>query len=328
MALGDTDGNRDGGSNNGKGNGLLLYYYHYSFYSQKVLMALHEKKLEFKSHTVMIRKGEQYQPWFLQINPRGEVPVLKDGVKIIPDSSRIIDYLEDNFSNGNSRRLIPLDQGPGIKQKVLHFRNILDQLPTDVITLGSFYNPDFCQNPKPPFIKPVRKLMMAADQNSCQNLKKCAEKNPEHKEILVQKAEVHERRHNIVTSKEEYSKVIDLVNSVLMEVETELGSHDQEKSDWWLCCDQFTVADISLAVLLDRLKCLGLEHRFWVPHRPHLGKYFSKVQERDSFVASIPSGITHLGEVAKLGYPVSLVMGTVTVVAAAITLFFYLQRRR
>lgn len=63
-------------------------------------MALIEKRLPFKSHVVNIVKGEQYKPWFLEINPRGEVPVLKDGVKIIPDSARIIDYLEDNFSNG------------------------------------------------------------------------------------------------------------------------------------------------------------------------------------------------------------------------------------
>ena len=43
---------------------------------------------------------EQYEPWFLRLNPRGEVPVLTDGVKVIPDSVRIVEYLEDNFSNG------------------------------------------------------------------------------------------------------------------------------------------------------------------------------------------------------------------------------------
>lgn len=63
-------------------------------------MALCEKKIPFTTKFIDITKGEQYQPWFLKINPRGEVPVLKDGVKLIPDSIRIIDYLEDNFSNG------------------------------------------------------------------------------------------------------------------------------------------------------------------------------------------------------------------------------------
>ncbi|XP_046397159.1 ganglioside-induced differentiation-associated protein 1 isoform X2 [Ischnura elegans] len=291
-------------------------------------MALHEKKLDFKSHIVMIRKGEQYQPWFLQINPRGEVPVLKDGVKIIPDSSRIIEYLEDNFSNGGSRRLVPLDMGPEVRQKVMHFRTILDQLPTGIITVGSFYHPELCHNPKPPFIKPVRKLMMAADENSCQKLKECAEKNPEHKAVLLQKAEFQEQKHKIVTSKEEYVKVLNTVDSVLTEVETELGSHDQEKSDWWLCCEQFTVADISLAALLERLKCLGLEHRFWIPHRPHLGKYFSRVQQRDSYMASVPSGLSHLGEVAKMGYSLPLVMGSVAIAMVAISILLYVQRRR
>lgn len=63
-------------------------------------MALHEKSLPFESHLIDIVKGVQYEPWFLQINPSGEVPVLQDTGKVIPDSNRIIDYLEDNFSNG------------------------------------------------------------------------------------------------------------------------------------------------------------------------------------------------------------------------------------
>lgn len=63
-------------------------------------MALHEKNLPFESRTVNIFRGAQHEPWFLQINPKGEVPVLLDTGKIIPDSIRIIDYLEDNFSNG------------------------------------------------------------------------------------------------------------------------------------------------------------------------------------------------------------------------------------
>lgn len=62
-------------------------------------MALYEKNLPFATHDIDL-DGEQYKPWFLQINPKGEVPVLQDADKIIPDSARIIDYLEDNFSNG------------------------------------------------------------------------------------------------------------------------------------------------------------------------------------------------------------------------------------
>lgn len=63
-------------------------------------MALHEKNIPFTLKLVDVTKEEQYEPWFLKINPMGSVPVLKDGIKYIPDSKRIIGYLEDNFSNG------------------------------------------------------------------------------------------------------------------------------------------------------------------------------------------------------------------------------------
>lgn len=63
-------------------------------------MAMYEKRLCYQSVSVDILGGENYKPCYLEINPRGEVPVLRDGVKVIPDSNRIVDYLEDNFSNG------------------------------------------------------------------------------------------------------------------------------------------------------------------------------------------------------------------------------------
>lgn len=66
-------------------------------------MALYEKRVPFKKQVVSLIAQEQYSSWFLKLNPCGEVPVLTDGVKIIPDSVRIIEYLEDNFSNGRSR---------------------------------------------------------------------------------------------------------------------------------------------------------------------------------------------------------------------------------
>jgi glutathione S-transferase len=66
-------------------------------------MALHQKKIPFQARFINILHRRQYTEDFLALNPRGEVPVLVDSVKQIPDSNKIIDYLEDNFSNGNER---------------------------------------------------------------------------------------------------------------------------------------------------------------------------------------------------------------------------------
>lgn len=57
-------------------------------------MAMYEKNIDFVPLEVDITKGEQYSSWFLEINPRGEIPVLKVNDNIIPDSTRILDYLE------------------------------------------------------------------------------------------------------------------------------------------------------------------------------------------------------------------------------------------
>lgn len=57
-------------------------------------MALYEKNIEFEPLIVDIIRGEQYSSWFLEINPRGEIPVLKVSNQVIPDSTRILDYLE------------------------------------------------------------------------------------------------------------------------------------------------------------------------------------------------------------------------------------------
>lgn len=64
-------------------------------------MTLYEKNVDFEPLIVDITKGEQYSPWFLELNPRGEVPVLKVRNEVIPDSTRIIDYLEYHLDQGD-----------------------------------------------------------------------------------------------------------------------------------------------------------------------------------------------------------------------------------
>ena len=63
-----------------------------------------------------------------------------------------------NFSSGGTP-LIPKDQGLEIRQRVLHFRTLLDQLPVNHITAGSIYHTDLVRNPKIPYITPFRQLL-------------------------------------------------------------------------------------------------------------------------------------------------------------------------
>lgn len=54
-------------------------------------------------------------------------------------------------------RLLP--QGGETRQRVLYFRNLLDPIPANVITIGSIFHPRFVGTPRAPFIGPVRKSL-------------------------------------------------------------------------------------------------------------------------------------------------------------------------
>lgn len=76
---------------------LKLYHAEPMANSMKALIPLHEKELPFESIYVDLHRFEQHEPWFLAINPEGQVPVLEHDGFIINHSTVINEYLEDAF---------------------------------------------------------------------------------------------------------------------------------------------------------------------------------------------------------------------------------------
>ncbi len=58
---------------------LALYHAEPASNSLKVLICLKEKGVAFESHLMDIQAFEQHEPWFLKINPEGQVPALVHG---------------------------------------------------------------------------------------------------------------------------------------------------------------------------------------------------------------------------------------------------------
>ena len=54
-------------------NPIKLYHYRGSFSSQKVLLYLHERGIDFSGFHVDLQRNEHLAPWYLEINPKGEV---------------------------------------------------------------------------------------------------------------------------------------------------------------------------------------------------------------------------------------------------------------
>ncbi len=84
--------------------GVHVLHFAGSSCSQKLRIFLNLKGIPWQSHPVDLPGNENFQPWFLGINPRGLVPVLVHDGAVHIESNDIIQYLERVFPEP---RLIP-----------------------------------------------------------------------------------------------------------------------------------------------------------------------------------------------------------------------------
>jgi glutathione S-transferase len=76
---------------------LTLYWGSGSPFSWRVLLALEHKQLPYESQLLHFDQQEHQSPHMLKLNPRGRVPVLKDGDYVIFESVAILYYLDVKY---------------------------------------------------------------------------------------------------------------------------------------------------------------------------------------------------------------------------------------
>jgi GST-like protein len=82
------------GANKSKGDLLMLkFYFNAAPNPTKVALFLEETGLPFEPVPVDTRKGDQFKPEFLKVNPNGKVPAIDDNGVFVFDSNAILLYL-------------------------------------------------------------------------------------------------------------------------------------------------------------------------------------------------------------------------------------------
>jgi GSH-dependent disulfide-bond oxidoreductase len=110
---------------------LELYHWEPSGDSAKLLIALKEKGLDYKSHYVDMMMLEQHAADYLKRAPQGQVPVLIDDGKVFADCALTLEYLAEKYEP----RLAPT--APAEWYDVQAQFNIIDMpLSTSVRLLG------------------------------------------------------------------------------------------------------------------------------------------------------------------------------------------------
>jgi len=109
--------------------GVHVLHFMGSSCSQKLRIFLNLKGIKWESHPVDLFTNENFQPWFLGINPRGLVPVLVHDGAVHIESNDIIQYLEQKFP---TPKLIP----SGHENEIATLLKHEDDLHLDLRTLS------------------------------------------------------------------------------------------------------------------------------------------------------------------------------------------------
>jgi GST-like protein len=89
---------------------MLKFFFNGSPNPTKVALLLEEADLPYEPVPVDTRKGEQFSPAFLSVNPNGKVPAIVDGDVTVFDSNAILLYLAEK--TGRFLPASPAERGP------------------------------------------------------------------------------------------------------------------------------------------------------------------------------------------------------------------------
>jgi glutathione S-transferase len=76
---------------------IKLYWGSGSPFAWRVMLTLEVKGLAYESKLLEFSNGEHKTPAYLQLNPRGKVPTLKDGEFVVNESLAIMSYLDRKY---------------------------------------------------------------------------------------------------------------------------------------------------------------------------------------------------------------------------------------
>ena len=194
---------------------MTLKYYHAEplANSLKSMIPLFEKGLEFESIYVNLHKFEQHEPWFIAINPEGQVPVLDQDGAIITHTTVINEYLEDAFPE-----LPPLRPNTPLgNARMRYWNKFVDEHVMNFVSIHGWHR----------LVGVIARKIESGEF-----------------EEIVARIPLHEQREKWKTARSGFSEA-DLANATRkIEVAVDKVEAQLAESEW-LAGDMFTLADIN-----------------------------------------------------------------------------------
>jgi len=239
---------------------LTLYHFLMSVCSMKARLALEEKGIPWKSHDVDIGfKLEHLDPWYIKMNPRGVVPTLQDGDKIITDAVRILRHVADQPGGQN---LLP--DSTAARTTMNEWVEKADGVNMQVLSYSRHGIPR------------ATELLDA-------RIAKAAENKYRYPEL----ADVYEQKIKHVldlklgrVDEAKVKEIEEKANRSINELEKVLQSSP------YIAGQTYTIADVMWTVLLARFEMIKLEELISAEKHPAVAAYYARMKARPSFKAA------------------------------------------
>lgn len=234
---------------------LKLYHAEPLANSLKSLIPLKEKGLDFESIYVDLHKFEQHEPWFLEINPEGQVPVLDHDGVIITHTTVINEYLEDAFPDTPPLR--PAD--PVGKARMRYWNKFIDEHVMNYVSIWGWH-------------RMVGVIARGVESGEF--------------ERLMERIPLYEQREKWRTARSGFDEK-DLANAT-RKIEVAVDKvEDQLKQTPWLAGDMYTLADINFfshcGIMLARMfPDIGTQERC-----PRLLEWVERINSRPGVAAAL-----------------------------------------
>lgn len=229
---------------------LTLYNAAHSTCSQKVRICLAEKALPFEDIRLDLGKSKDHlKPEYLKLNPNGVVPTLVDDGQVIIDSSVICEYLDEKYP---AVRLSPEDVAERARMRA--WMRFLEEVPTAAVRVPSF-NMGFLPRYE------------GLDQNRF--LAEQADIRPIRKHFYRRMGPSGFKRADVEASLEQLRNTCARMDAAL--------AHGP-----WLLGARYTLADIVVAPLIDRMADLGYSS-LWEGTFPRVADWYARMKARPAF---------------------------------------------
>ena len=235
---------------------LKLYTYHNSICTQKALITLAEKAVSYETHHVDLFTNEQFQPWYLAINPKGVVPALEHDGRIVTESTLICEYLDDIFPTPS---LVPAD--PWLRTRMRQWSKRVDEVLFDATRELSF---------SAMFRERMKAMTEEEREGRYRNTG-----DPIKRAKLISTYELGAESPYVYQG-------IGAFELAFKAMEAELAEHGGP----WLLGAELSLADINMMPYVARVHYLNLLD-LWLEHRPLTQAWFARAQALPSFRACI-----------------------------------------